>query len=176
MAQRHIDEVKRSLGFGGGLYGGAIKLLASRLGDDEDVVAVTTGGLGSATEKPVILAATTERVIVAGKFLMMQWLYEFPYDRINSIGLEGAAGAGAVRINSGGEVIVVYALAPGEAQAVVEAAQARVHELAREPHSPIVLEASDPVAQLERLAALRAAGVISDDEFDTAKAQLLGRL
>lgn len=35
---------------------------------------------------------------------------------------------------------------------------------------------ADPVAQLERLAALREKGVVTDDEFQTAKAQLLGRM
>ncbi|RRJ85949.1 SHOCT domain-containing protein [Gulosibacter macacae] len=33
----------------------------------------------------------------------------------------------------------------------------------------------DVLAQLERLGALRAAGVLTDDEFATAKATLLGR-
>ncbi|HYN42719.1 MAG TPA: SHOCT domain-containing protein, partial [Thermoanaerobaculia bacterium] len=34
----------------------------------------------------------------------------------------------------------------------------------------------DPVAQLERLGALRDKGVVTEEEFQTAKAQLLGRM
>lgn len=35
---------------------------------------------------------------------------------------------------------------------------------------------TDPVARLERLAALREKGVVTEEEFQTAKAQLLGRM
>jgi uncharacterized membrane protein YdbT with pleckstrin-like domain len=35
---------------------------------------------------------------------------------------------------------------------------------------------ADPVAQLERLAALRDKGVVTEEEFQTTKAQLLGRM
>lgn len=50
-------------------------------------------------------------------------------------------------------------------------------EAARPSASPGVTAAEiDPVAQLERLAALRDKGVVTEEEFEAAKAQLLGRM
>ena len=50
-------------------------------------------------------------------------------------------------------------------------------EAARPSATPGVAAAdADPVAQLERLGALRDKGVVTEEEFQTAKAQLLGRM
>ena len=50
-------------------------------------------------------------------------------------------------------------------------------EAARPSATPGVAAAdADPVAQLERLAALREKGVVTEEEFQAAKAQLLGRM
>jgi len=50
-------------------------------------------------------------------------------------------------------------------------------EAARPSATPGVAAAdADPVAQLERLGALREKGVVTEEEFQTAKAQLLGRM
>ena len=50
-------------------------------------------------------------------------------------------------------------------------------EAARPSGAPVVAAGElDPVSQLERLGALRAKGVVTEEEFQTAKAQLLGRM
>ncbi len=42
------------------------------------------------------------------------------------------------------------------------------------PPAPAPAPAADPIAQLKELAALRAQGVLTDDEFAAQKAKLLG--
>lgn len=49
--------------------------------------------------------------------------------------------------------------------------EAAAHQAAAEPAAPA---ADDLTAQLEKLASLKTAGVISDEEFTAAKAKLLG--
>ena len=54
--------------------------------------------------------------------------------------------------------------------------QALMSREAARSAAPAAASEADPVAQLERLGALREKGVVTEEEFQAAKAQLLGRL
>lgn len=44
------------------------------------------------------------------------------------------------------------------------------------PTAPVAQAPSDPIEQLKRLAELRDAGVLTDEEFNAKKAELLGQV
>jgi hypothetical protein len=60
-----------------------------------------------------------------------------------------------------------------------EALRAEIEQAIAARHAPVVQTtpaAPDPLAHLKQLAELHAAGVLSDNEFNTKKAEILGRL
>ena len=83
-------------------------------------------------------------------------------------GLVGAAARTAV--------IVGTANAVSHRQAQRYAAQGQGADEAAEPAAPPAAEpaADDVAAQIEKLAALHAQGILTDEEFSAKKAQLLG--
>ena len=50
----------------------------------------------------------------------------------------------------------------------------RPHQQRRRQHAAAAAAAADQIAELEKLAQLKAQGVLSDEEFTAAKAKLLG--
>lgn len=61
-----------------------------------------------------------------------------------------------------------------EAASTQAAAEAAAEKVAADNAAPAAPAADDLTAQLEKLASLKTAGVISEEEFTAAKAKLLG--
>lgn len=100
-------------------------------------------------------------------------------DKINDMTLEQGLlgrllGYGDVGISTANEAAsVTFHFLEGPVEFKRQALMSR--EAAR-PASVAAPAEADPVAQLERLAALRDRGTVTEEEFQAAKAQLLGRL
>lgn len=81
----------------------------------------------------------------------------------------GRRGMGIVGVAATAKVVNNRAEARRDAAEQQQAAQA-----AAAAPAPAAAEADDPIAQVEKLAKLHAAGALTDEEFAAAKAKALG--
>lgn len=127
------------------------------------------------------LVVTTRRLVFR-RGVVSRWRQEIPIDRIVDVSstqsiLERILGSGSLVVESGGEVgqgSLVHVPRPTEVQSLVhdQMSKARAAESARRWGSPA---ASIP-DQIEKLDELCRRGVITRDEFESKKAELLDRL
>jgi hypothetical protein len=167
-----------------------IKKIAKRLDPDEDCLGATVvSPLGPTGKKGAgVICATTRRVIFASGLIPPFTLQEYPYHRINSIDFSqiGAfgVGKGVIRVNSGGASFDYEVWDIRGAQRVVDAAlrqfrapqqqqQQPGEQLTQAVPAPAV---EDPLALLEALSTLRSEGLITEDEFESKKQELLTRI
>jgi uncharacterized membrane protein YdbT with pleckstrin-like domain len=133
---------------------------------------------------------TTDRVIHRSGWLAKRSM-EMPLERINDVRfeqtvLERAVGAGDLIIESGGEYGQNHFTDirhPEDVQKLIyeksEENQLRMERAAEgrpgDDTEPITTGAS-PLDEIERLASMKKRGLISEEEFETQKRRLLGRL
>lgn len=99
------------------------------------------------------------------------------YPQIAGVRIEGRVLRGDVIIEStGGDKISVPKLPRGEAQAARDLIQQKMAE--RDAPSPVASEAARSYVadQIRKLADLREAGILTEEEFESKKAELLKRL
>jgi uncharacterized membrane protein YdbT with pleckstrin-like domain len=125
---------------------------------------------------------TSDRVIHRSGWLAKASM-EIPLERINDVKFrqtvfERLVGAGDLVIESGGE----YGQNRFSDIRKPEDVQKLIYEMSEENQSrmaggaPVPPGPDDPLDQLEQLARLRSQGHITDEEFETQKRRLLGRL
>jgi uncharacterized membrane protein YdbT with pleckstrin-like domain len=124
---------------------------------------------------------TTDRLIHRSGWLAKRSM-EIPLERINDVSFnqtvfERVVGAGDLVIESGGE----YGQNHFSDIRDPERVQKTIYEVSEENqnkmlHPSGVEEDESPLDQIERLAALKERGSISEEEFETQKRRLLGRL
>jgi uncharacterized membrane protein YdbT with pleckstrin-like domain len=133
---------------------------------------------------------TSDRVIHRSGWLAKRSM-EMPLERINDVTftqtvLERLVGAGSLRIQSGSEYGQNHfrdIRGPEDVQKLIyelaEANEARMRTGAAPVGATtetIGTEGGSPLDQIERLARLKEQGVLSEEEFETQKRRLLGRL
>jgi hypothetical protein len=87
-----------------------------------------------------------------------------------------AGTAGAVRHHQEQKYANQAAEQQAQQQALYEqgAADAQAQMAATQPAAPAAPAAADPMAEIQKLAQLHAAGALTDEEFAAAKAKILG--
>lgn len=136
---------------------------------------------------------TTDRVIHRSGWLAKRAM-EIPLERINDVRfeqsvLERVVGAGDLRIESGGEYGQNHfsdIRRPEDVQKLIyEMSEENQNRMMRgEPAATMTGETStkpsstgaSPLDEIERLAAMKERGLLSEEEFETQKRRLLGRL
>jgi len=145
-----------------------IQRLAKYLAPSERVTMMAAGAYGG----PGILVLTDRRVLFLVDRIGMKVSEDFSLDRITNVqwALDGM-GPGTLTIHAAGATAEIKHVDRRDGPAIVEAIR-----LATAP-SPAVgatSSVSTVAEQLTQLAALRDQGVLTDDEFATQKARLLG--
>lgn len=141
---------------------------------DEGVLAWVAGTYettiaGAESVRKGIILATTERVVFYAKKLGGYDLESFPYGNISSFEAGKNIMGHWFRFAASGNDVTLKWI-QGDVSQFAEAVRERAgHRPAAEPPSSV-----DPIAQLKQLAELRDAGVVSADEFEAKKQQLLG--
>jgi uncharacterized membrane protein YdbT with pleckstrin-like domain len=124
---------------------------------------------------------TSDRLIHRSGWLAKQSM-EIPLERVNDVSFhqtvfERIVGAGDLVIESGGE----YGQNFFRDIRKPEQVQKTIYEMSEENQNRMMRPAGEPedetpLDQIERLAALKERGTISEEEFETQKRRLLGRL
>jgi uncharacterized membrane protein YdbT with pleckstrin-like domain len=130
---------------------------------------------------------TTDRVIHRFGWLAKRSM-EMTLERINDVTftqtvLERLVGAGSLRIQSGSEYGQNHfrdIRKPEDVQKLIyeisEANEARMRGSSEATTEAIDTASGSPLAEIERLARLKERGILSEEEFETQKRRLLGRL
>jgi hypothetical protein len=146
---------------------GAIAGLAQHLGPDEQVEALFGAQIDG---KQAVVALTDRRLLAA--YGMLGRSYSIEYSAINQV----QSGLTTVEVEGSG--VSMKAEAVGRRDALLAAIQER-RQRRGQPSPPAPAPASNddsPVELLKRLGELRDAGVLTDEEFHSKKAELLERM
>lgn len=169
-----IQEQVKGLDGGSKFLGGReIKELPKILWEGENVEAIVQGmyrnGLG-------ILVATDRRLVFVDKGVVGVKVEDFPYDKISSIQYETGMLMGGITIFASGNRSEIDKVPKDRVRPFAEYVRAKISApaLPASTAAPPVASGADVVTQLKDLAALRDAGVLTEDEFATQKAKLLG--
>jgi hypothetical protein len=164
--------------FGAFGVGGELRLLPDLLLKDERILALTRGRVDSTMW---VMAVTDSRVLLVNKGLLFGHRHlEVPLDRVKSSSYRIGLLSGAIFIDTGGGTVVLEGVNKKgvvEVSAVIsQAIHARLREEARgAPSGAPQGAAADTAAALERLAALRDKGTLTEAEFHSQKRRLLGK-
>ena len=148
--------------------------------DDEYVLATVYGAyetkiLGSDSVRNGILVATDQRVVFFAKKLTGYEFESFPYNKISSMEMGKNWMGHTIKFFASGNDVKMKWINTGNVEEFVGAVKTRM-EMAETAHKSSPAPTVDPVAQLERLGKLYEAGVLTDAEFTSKKAEILARI
>jgi hypothetical protein len=155
--------------------GREVKLLNEQLHPGEEVFRLAKASHGGKTG---VLAVTNERVLWYHAAPIGRTLIDQRHDRISSVKAhKGVIGASLV-VNAGGDEWTLRNVYPKEA--VDQIAQV-IRDEAQSRNMPVAVpvppaQAPDLMDQLKKLGELRDAGVLTNEEFEAKKSDLLSRL
>jgi hypothetical protein len=164
--------------------GRELKKLDEYLWHDETVSRMVKGALNG---KMGLLVFTDRRLI----FLFHGWISQrnedFPLDTIGSISVKAGMSMATITVYSSGAKHEISAVFKDDAKVITDEIRNRIATRGQvnAPPSPAPAAPSemasaapqvDVLAQLKQLGELRDAGVLTDEEFEGKKAELLGRL
>lgn len=149
-----------------------IRYLPEILDEEESVLYLTSGLMDGNTW---LVVCTPKRVIFLDKGMIYGLKQrETPLERINSIEQSTGLLMGEIGITDGSSKMVLKNCIKATVKpfvAAVNRAREAQKKVAAAPVASI-----DPMAQLERLGALLAQGVLTDEEFQTQKAKILSQM
>lgn len=146
--------------------------LPSLLADGEEVLAFCSGITEGNTW---LIVLTGQRVLFLDKGILYGLRQmSIDLDKINAVGGETGLVLGTIRVRDGATEYVIENVLKRSVVPFTQAVQAamRAHKralAARSPHTT----GEDVIMRLERLAALRSSGALSQDEFTQQKARIL---
>lgn len=160
------------------------QMIIDSLGPEEDVIlafGANAGTIGKTNYQIIAVAFTNERLLIAGKpnsvvgSFMSAGVKSIKIDRVNSIGVFGMT----VRLDTiGDEDISLGSYSPeirtklsGEIQALIDRHQS-AHSQATATVTNVIQKS--PAEQIKEYKDLLDSGIITQEEFDTKKKQLLG--
>ena len=157
------------------MSGRSIEELPKILWEDE---AVEDAVSGSMHKKNGLVIATNKRLIFIRKGLIGGSVEDIPYDKMSSIQYDTGLIMGGISVFTSGNKVEIEHIQKPRVRPFAERLRARVtaaQQNAAAPTAGPALESEpDPVEQLRKFAALRDEGIISDEEFEAKKKELLG--
>jgi hypothetical protein len=175
-----IAQAEAAMGRGKLGTGKAIKRLESRLFPGETVVRMSAGRLGSATG---VVVLTDRRLIFTADSLGDSQFEDMPFTAITAVQTSSTwmSGLGTLAVQVAGTSREITQLRKAEVDTLADmlrariGAQAQAAVLQQQPQGQQT-PPPDVMQQLAQLGQLRDAGVLTLDEFEAKKAELLSRL
>lgn len=134
-------------------------------------------GQGLYENKQGLVVLTNARLFFFEKSLGNETIEEFPLSVINSLSINKKMTGETLKIFSSGNQSEIKSMMHGQGDSLVRAFNMAKQSHATTPAATSPSPASDdPYTQIERLGELKAKGLLSDEEFDAKKAEILGRM
>ncbi|WP_164873432.1 PH domain-containing protein [Rhodococcus xishaensis] len=144
---------------------------------DERVVELAQGVYNG---KQGMLVLTTQRLFFFDKSLLGAQVEEFEFSAIGSLGHSQKMTGETISISISGRSAEIKQVAHGRAETFIQAfRRVKADASAASAPAPTVIQAApapDLAEQIKKLAELRELGVLSDEEFESKKSELLARM
>lgn len=162
-----------------------VELAKAHLDHDEEVRASALGAyetkvMGNDTVRQGVLIATQSRVVFYAKRLGGFDLESFPYKNISSFEAGKNLMGGTVSFFASSNKVTVKWIAPAASADVLVRVVRKIMEDSPDaqpaPEAVAVAAPDTAIEKIQKLAGLRDAGILTEEEFTTKKAQLLAEL
>jgi hypothetical protein len=157
-----------------------IRKLPEHLWEGERVDMITSGTYGAGTG---IVVLTDRRLFFLKDGVMSKTSEDFPLSKISSVQWSSGMMLGKIIVFASGNKAEITNVQKADGKAITDAVRARLTEGSQPSATPESTPASstgeakpDVYEQLAKLGELRNAGVLTDAEFETKKAELLSRI
>jgi Bacterial PH domain/Short C-terminal domain len=157
--------------------GKEIKRLVGHLWEDEHVERMTTGAYGAGTG---LLVVTDRRLLFIKEGAMSKKSEDFPLEKVSSVQWSSGMVTGTITIFASGNKAEIKNVNKDDGKAITDLMRHRLS--APKPTATASSAAEAPTAaadipdQIRKLGELRDAGVLTADEFEAKKAELLSRM
>jgi hypothetical protein len=156
--------------------GREIRKLVSYLWDDETVNLMTKGTYGEGTG---LLVLTDRRLLFLKEGVFSKKTEDFPIEKISSVQWSSGIIYGTLTVFASGNKAEIKNVYKEDGKHIVDVLRGRLSS--KTAHRPSqeetgVAHQSDAYEQLAKLGQLRDAGVLTPEEFEAKKAELLSRL
>lgn len=142
----------------------------------EEVVELGQGRIG---DKQGIVVLTTERLFFFERSMLgSESTQEFALSVIQALNVSKKLGGERIEVAYSGTKAEITNMQHGQADSIVRAFHRlrRQDAVAATPPSPTEVAAPDPIEQLKKLAQLRDQGILTPEEFEAKKTDLLSRM
>jgi hypothetical protein len=151
-----------------------LKQLAGHLHEGETVRFIAQG---TYENDQGILALTDVRLLFLFHGMMRQRKEDFPLRLISSVQTKSGWGTGEMKVFVSGNSASISGIVKSDLEPLADTVRRAIAtQHAAPPTAPSAAAADDPYEALRKLASLRDAGVLTEEEFETKKQDLLGRM
>lgn len=166
---------KMTVKFGAGRE---IRRLNRQLWEGETVLRMTSGAYGKGTG---LVVMTDRRLLFVQDGMMSATSEDFPYSKISSVSWQSGMVLGTIVVFASGNKSEIRNVNKEEGRLMTDALRARLADPPAQSAqvtqlTPSPAAAPDVLAQLKQLGELKEAGILSQEEFDAKKVDLLARL
>jgi hypothetical protein len=155
--QRHLNERENIIEWGVGYIGQMM-------------------GKGDNKQHNGVLVVTEERVVFYGKAFFSEVIESLPLASITSIERKSSIGPMTVRLHASNDSLEFKTLLRDQGNALVKAIEAGRAKLTSRSVAPVGRTDDSPIEALQKLAQLRDGGIISHEDFEAKKIELLARI
>jgi hypothetical protein len=130
--------------------------------------------LGKDTVRNGVMLATNQRILFYGKRTFGYDLEVFPYENVSSIEMGKSMMGHHIAFFSSGNKVKMKWINQGNIPGFINHVKATIGKPSANTQVAATQETSSAAEEIKRFADLRDAGVITEEEFDAKKKQLLG--
>jgi hypothetical protein len=136
--------------------------------------AYETKTMGKDTVKNGVMLATNLRILFYGKRTFGYDLEVFPYENVSSIEMGKSMMGHHIAFFSSGNKVKMKWINQGDIPGFINHVKATIGKSSAKTQAAASQESSSAADEIKRFAELRDSGVITEEEFDAKKKQLLG--
>ena len=160
-------------------YNSNLKAVASHLDEGESIVASCFGAyetkvMGQDSVRNGVFLATEKRVVFFAKKLMGYDLESFRLSKVSAIEMSKGLMGKSIALKMSGNDAKIKWINKGDPEALVNFVREHRGEKSA---APVAAPPADDIpSQIQKLAGLRDAGILTEEEFTTKKAELLAKM
>jgi len=150
-----------------------IRLLHEYVGADETVSYIAQGAFG---EHQGVAVLTDQRLLFIFNGWVNKQIEDFPLNRITAVNSNSGLATGTLIVHTGGAIAEISSIIKSDLKYFVAALRRHVAEPPTISRAAPQEGGTELIDQIRKLGELRDMGILTDDEFEAKKADLLKRV